>query len=700
MYVGMYMCVCVYVRRWICVYVCVCIRNPLWLKSARRLQFAPHPERHPPTTCPLPSLSSLLATMGAQFSSPPSVQAVDNHEFDLGSLANKSTPAQRPMLCFPFYRNCMPCSSVQPSYTHIIVGGGSSGACLASRLSENPHFTVLLLEAGPDAVCHRSLWPPSVQLPGGVISPEGALFDYHMVTTPQEGLCHGTQPGRKVIQPRGYILSGSSALNYMLWVRGAPAFYDEFWGDGWRFADVGPYFAKAEHYDHPERGALRGYDGPTSVMNAEDDDLPKIHKLFLEASEALSRENGDKPYTRRNRDYNDAESALGASAAQWNIKNGIRESTAMSYLTPEVRRRPNLTILANSFVTRLELKDGRCAGVHFRRGQANLNSGDNERHTMSSLACAWEQSAAATTEVCLCGGAYQSPQLLMVSGIGPKLELDRHGIRQIVESPHVGEDLQDHLMTRLMFHIEDEAAFQQQFDGFDSSYVQGMLFTCTDGTGIPDIQFMMAYIPWGGLLAVGLSPFFQSLGLTGPFWHEYVPAEAAKKPLCMFFPCLNQPKSRGRVSLHSGSALDYPKLEMGYLSEQADVDTFVKAQNLMRSIIRMGPLKGVIGEEVVNKELPGWQDPASKEYNEAYARSAATTVFHPTSTCAIGKVVDEELRVKGVSGLRVADASVMKKIVPGNTNWPCIAIAEKAADLMKAHAAAEDGAGPSAAITQ
>jgi choline dehydrogenase-like flavoprotein len=198
-------------------------------------------------------------------------------------------------------------------------------------------FTVLLLEAGPDAICQGSLWPPSVQLPGGAISPEGALFDYHMVTTPQEGLCHGTQPGRKVMQPRGYILSGSSALNSMVWVRGAPAFYDEFWGDGWRFADVGPYFAKAEHYDHPERGALRGYDGPTSVMNAEDDELPKVHELFLEASEALSRENGDKPYTRRNRDYNDAQSALGASAAQWNIKNGIRESTAISYLTPELR---------------------------------------------------------------------------------------------------------------------------------------------------------------------------------------------------------------------------------------------------------------------------------------------------------------------------------------------------------------------------
>jgi len=482
----------------------------------------------------------------------------------------------------------------------------------------------------------------------------------------------------------------------MVWVRGAPAFYDKFWPDGWRWSDVAPYFAKAETYDHAGRGELRGADGPTSCMSCEAAGLPRAHQLFVQASDALSRKSGDRPFTRSNPDYNDARNALGVGAAQWNIKDGVRQSTDVSYLTPEVRRRKNLTVLGRAFVTKVELEGGRAVGVRFRRGAANLNSGESERHRMTRLALCPEHSAGATAEVCLCGGAFQSPQLLMVSGVGPREELARHGIPQVVDSPGVGENLQDHLMTRLLFRIKDEKAFQEQLEtlavgvdfgwSYGRSWIQGILFTCTDDSGVPDVQFMLCYNVWGGKLAepLAMQMHFRAIGLTDLFWQERVPAASAKSKLCMLFPCLTQPKSKGRVRLNSGSALDYPELDMNYLAEQEDVDALVRAQNLMRRIVATKPLKDVLGKEVVNQELPGWRDPASQEYNEAYARSAATTIFHPTCTCAIGTVVDKELRVEGVEGLRVCDASVMPKITPGNTNWPCIAIAEKAADLMKA----------------
>jgi choline dehydrogenase len=396
--------------------------------------------------------------------------------------------------------------------------------------------------------------------------------------------------------------------------------------------------------------------------------------------------------TRINLDYNDPENALGVGAAQWNVKDGIRQSTGMAYLTHEVRKRRNLTIAGLSYVTRIVIEHGRVHGVEFKRGLANLNEGTSVEHTMTALESDPKQFVKANSEVVLCGGAIQSPQMLMLSGIGPRSELEHQRIKVHKDLPEVGRNLQDHLFLPMFFEIEDESAFSTQVqkgcrscsigDRFSGPPIKTLLFTSSNGSSIPDIEFHLSWTPLKGkqvfelLLALGMN-------LTDPFWTTYLSNAAAEKPLCLCLPSLILPKSRGEVILNSRDPLAYPRCNFNYLSKQDDMDIFSTSINLLRDILKTEPMSKVIGREIINPELPGSCDPSSKEYMEAYIRSGATTIYHASGTCALHSVVDKNLCVKGVKGLLVADASIMPRITPGNTNWPSIMIGERAADLIR-----------------
>jgi len=277
----------------------------------------------------------------------------------------------------------------------------------------------------------------------------------------------------------------------------------------------------------------------------------------------------------------------------------------------------------------------------------------------------------------------QSPQLLMLSGIGDQAQLASHGIQTVVHSPSVGLNLQDHLFVPTFFEIEDLSAFGEGLGVVTGSLVSTLLFTSSHGGPIADVQF---HLVWTALNRKELLEvlFTLPLNLTSKFFSDYLPSVAEQKPLCVLLPSLIQPKSRGRLSLYSGNPLAYPRADFQYLSEQEDVDTLVYASNLLRRIVRTSPMSSALGKEVVDPALPGFSDPTSREYAEAYVRAAASCIYHPVGTCAIGKVVDRELRVRGVEALRVADASVMPKITPGNTNWPSIMLGERAAALLRA----------------
>lgn len=537
------------------------------------------------------------------------------------------------------------------AFDYVIVGGGSAGSTLAARLSEDPAARVCLLEAGGrgDSILVRMPAAAVAMLPG---RPKISNWAYE--TVPQPGL-----GGRKGYQPRGKALGGSSAINALLYVRGHRADYDEWAAmgcDGWGWDDVLPYFRKSEN-NLVGTDAVHGRDGPLQVSNQRD---PRpISHAFVEAATQMQH--------RRRDDFNDGDNeGVGLfQVTQFHdkAKAGQRCSAAAAYLFP-VMDRPNLTVITRAHATRILFDGTRAVGVQYRKGRGT-------HHAM------------AAKEVILCGGAFNSPQLLQLSGVGRPEDITPHGIAMVHPLPGVGANLQDHLDFTLTWKTRDR-------DNFGISAVAGLnlikhlLRWRKDGGGMLATPFAE------GAAFLKTDPALDRPDVQLHFVISIVDNHARKLHLGHGFGChvcVLRPRSAGRVFVQSADPTAAPGIDPNFLSDPQDMATMIKGVRMARAILGAPALAKYRDTEMF---LTGHETDAALE---GHVRARADTIYHPVGTCRMGTddmaVTDPQLRVHGLSGLRVVDASVMPRLIGGNTNAPTIMIAEKAADIIKrAHAPA------------
>jgi choline dehydrogenase-like flavoprotein len=530
-------------------------------------------------------------------------------------------------------------------FDYVIVGGGSSGATLAGRLSEDPAVTVCLLEAGGDG---KDLL---IRAPTGALTmvPDHIRYNnWGYETVPQPGL-----NGRRGYAPRGKALGGSSAINAMLYVRGHPKDYDE-WAelgcDGWAWKDVLPYFKRSENN---ERGAdaLHGAGGPLHVSNQKS---PRpVTAAFIQAA--------NERQIRSNEDFNGPEQE-GVGYYQCtqfhNERNGERCTSAAAYLHPHLDRK-NLTVITRALATRILLDGKRAKGIVYRQGGQ-------------------EKTVEARREVILSGGAYNSPQLLLLSGIGPADELRRHGIAVVHELPGVGKNLQDHLDFILAYKSNDHDMVGIGLRG-TLSLVKHILQWRKDGTGMISSTFAEA----GAFIKS--DPSLDRPDLQLHFVIAIVDDHARKLHMGYGFSChvcVLRPHSVGEVRLASADPLAPPAIDPHYLADRRDFDLLLKGAKMTREILEEPAMAAYRAKEVYTR--PGMSD---AEW-ESHIRARADTIYHPVGTAKMGvdemAVVDPQLRVRGIEGLRVVDVSIMPRLIGGNTNAPAIMIGEKAADMIKA----------------
>jgi choline dehydrogenase len=511
-------------------------------------------------------------------------------------------------------------------YDYVIVGAGSAGCVLAARLSEDPDVNVLLLEAGgPDA-------KDNIHVPLGYLQLQRTDVDWDYVSAPEPGC-----GGRRIALPRGKVLGGSSSINAMVYIRGNHCDYDEWGAEGWSWDDLFPYFLKAEDNERGE-SEWHAVGGPLPVSEQRSG-MP-LSPAWVEA--------GVEAGLARNEDFNGAEQD-GVGMYQVTQRDGMRASAAVAYLHPAMAQRENLTVMPFMHVNRVLFEGTRAVGVEASQlGQT--------------------QELRADREVILCGGTFNSPQLLMLSGVGPAEHLAMREVELLLDQPAVGQNLSDHACAWGVWTASEqssllaamEPAAMEEFEAsktgpFTSNFAEaGGFARVGEGDGGPDIQFHTVPLQ------------IVDEGFSDPEAHG-VWASA----------CLLTPESRGEVRLASNDPSAQPVIRNSFFSAEADMDRMVAAMRLTLEICEQPALRGFCSEP---SRVP---DGDSDDALRAHVARTTFPIYHPVGTCAIGAVLDTDLRVEGLEGIRVVDCSAMPRVPRGNTNAPVIALAERAADLIR-----------------
>ena len=530
------------------------------------------------------------------------------------------------------------------SFDYVIVGAGSSGCVLANRLSADPSVRVCVVEAGDTD------WYPWIHVPIGY---------FYTINNPRTDWCFSTEPcegmaGRSIKYPRGRVLGGSSSINAMVYIRGQAADYDGWAAQGnagWSWNEVLPYFKKSEDY-HGGPSAAHGSGGELRVEGL------RAHWEVLDAFCDAATQCG----IRRTDDFNTGDNE-GVGYFQVTQRNGVRMSTARAFLKP-VRNRGNLEVFTKTHVSRVVVENGRATGLVVRRGGRDLR-------------------IEARREVILSAGSIGSPHILMLSGVGDGQALRQHGIEPVRHLPGVGRNLQDHPAVRTMLRVKDTITLNQQASSLLGKARMGLdymlrrrwpltippalvnAFVKSDPSQPrPDLQFVCYPVTYDKL---GDPP------------HAFGGFTAGV--------CVLQPDSRGSVSLRSADPLAAPVIHLNFLGAEKDRRLAVAGLKALREVCQAPALQRFSPQEF----LPGIQIQRDDELLDAIAKMCGT-IFHPVGTCRMGSdgdaVVDARLRVHGVAGLRVVDASIMPRIISGNTNAAAIMIGEKAADMIREDARA------------
>jgi choline dehydrogenase-like flavoprotein len=521
-------------------------------------------------------------------------------------------------------------------FDYVIIGAGSAGSTIAARLSEDSATTVCVLEAGPEdksALIHMPL--------GFAFFPTGTIYNWAFDTAPQRHLNN-----RVCYQPRGRALGGSSSINAMIYIRGTKADYDGWAVPGWSWRDVLPYFKRAEHN---ERGSneYHATGGPLSVSDLRFKN--PLSDIFLKAAGELQLGVND--------DFNGPRQE-GMGYYQVTQRDGRRCSAAAAYLHP-AKSRPNLNVVTGAHSEKIIIENGRAAGVRYRRGRES-------------------QTVHARREVIVSAGAFQSPQILMLSGIGPAAHLKSQGVDVTLDAPGVGRNLQDHVDYTILRRTRSPHPIGMTLPfifGFPSAFGKFR----KDGRGPLTSNLAEA----GGFIKT--EPFLDEPDIQLHFLPTLVDDHGRKKHFGGGYSahaCVLRPRSRGEVRLASPDPMAAPEIDPNFLSDDDDLRRLMRGARIMFRIFEAPSFAKVAGPYLY--EGPDCSDEALI----ADIRARSDTIYHPVGTCRMGTddraVVDQNLRVRGVDRLRVADASIMPNLISGNTNAPSIMIGEKAADLIRA----------------